>query len=188
MSNLSALSLWLPILLSAVLVFIASSVIHMVLPWHHGDYGKVPDEKRLMDSLRPLGITPGDYMVPRPSDMKEMRTPEFQEKVKAGPVMVVTVLPNGQMEMRKNLVYWFLYSLVVGYFAAYVGAAALPAGTPYPRVFQIVGTTAFIGYAVALWQMSIWYRRSWGTTIRSTIDGLLYGLLTGGTFGWLWPH
>jgi len=188
MSNLSALSLWLPILLSAVLVFIASSVIHMVLPWHRSDYGKVPEEKRLMDSVRPLGIAPGDYMVPCPSDMKEMRTPEFKDKVKAGPVMVVTVLPNGQMDISKNLVYWFLYLLVVGYFAAYVGASALPRGTAYPRVFQIVGTTAFIGYALALWQMSIWYRRSLGTTIRSTIDGLVYGLLTGGTFGWLWPY
>jgi len=77
---------------------------------------------------------------------------------------------------------------VVGFFAAYVASAALPPGTAYPRVFQLVGTTAFVGYALALWQMSIWYRRSWGTTIRSTIDGLAYALLTAGVFGWLWPR
>jgi len=186
MTSLSAL--WLPILLSAVFVFVASSVVHMVLPWHKGDYRQVPEEKRLMDALRPLGVPPGDYMVPRPANMKDMRTPEFAERVKAGPVMVVTVMPNGKMSIGTSLAYWFVYSIVVGFFAAYVAAAALPPGTAYPRVFQLVGTTAFVGYALALWQMSIWYRRSWGTTIRSTIDGLAYALLTAGVFGWLWPR
>ena len=186
MTSLSAL--WLPILLSAVFVFVASSVVHMVLPWHKGDYRQVPEEKRLMDALRPLGVPPGDYMVPRPANMKDMRTPEFAEKVKAGPVMVVTVMPIGKMSIGTSLAYWFVYSIVVGFFAAYVAAAALPPGTAYPRVFQLVGTTAFVGYALALWQMSIWYRRSWGTTIRSTIDGLAYALLTAGVFGWLWPR
>ena len=186
MTSLSAL--WLPILLSAVLVFAASSVIHMVLPWHKGDYRQVPEEKRLMDALRPLAVPPGDYMVPRPSNMKEMGTPEFAEKMKAGPVMMVTVMPNGNMSIGTSLAYWFVYSIVVGFFAAYVASAALPPGTAYPRVFQLVGTTAFVGYALALWQMSIWYRRSWGTTIRSTIDGLAYALLTAGVFGWLWPR
>jgi len=38
-----------------------------------------------------------------------------------------------------------------------------------------------------LWQMSIWYRRSWSTTLKATLDGVIYGLLTGGAFGWLWP-
>jgi len=188
MSNLNALSLWLPILFSAVLVFLASFVLHMVLPWHRSDYATVPEEKRLMDALRPLGIPPGDYMVPCAADPKDMRTPEFAEKMKAGPVLVVTVMPNGPFGMGRNLAQWFVYLLVVGYFAAYVGGAALPAGTSYLRVFQIVGATAFIGYALALWQMSIWYRRSWSTTIKSTIDGLIYALLTAGVFGWLWPR
>lgn len=182
------LALWLPILLSAVLVFVASSVIHMALPWHKSDYRKVPDEKSLMDAVRPLRVPPGDYMVPRPSNMKEMGTPEFTEKLNAGPVMVVTMLPNGPMSMRRNLSQWFLYSVVVGFFAAYVAAAALAPGAAYPRVFQIVGTTAFAGYSLALWQMSIWYGRSWSTTLKSTIDGLIYALLTAGVFGWLWPH
>jgi hypothetical protein len=89
--------------------------------------------------------------------------------------------------MTGNLVGWFIYLLVVGLFAAYIASRALPPGSPYPAVFRFVGTTAFVGYALALWQMSIWYRRSWTTTIKSTVDGLLYGLLTAGVFGWLWP-
>ena len=64
----------------------------------------------------------------------------------------------------------------------------LPIGTSYLRVFQIVGTTAFLGYAGALVQQSIWYGRSWSMTIRTMLDGLLYALLTAGVFGWLWPH
>jgi len=186
MTGLSAL--WLPILLSSVIVFVASSIIHMVLPWHKTDYPKVPDEDRVRDALRPFAIPPGDYMVPRCENSKELRTPEFAEKMNQGPVIVMTVLPNGQWSMGRNLGLWFLYCAVVGVFAAYVAGRALPAGASYAHVFQFVGATAFIGYALALWQMSIWYRRAWSTTIKATIDGLIYALLTAGTFGWLWPH
>ena len=186
MTGLSAL--WLPILLASVIVFVASSIIHMVLPWHKTDYPKVPDEDRVRNALRPFAIPPGDYMVPRCDDTKELRTPEFAEKLNQGPVIVMTVLPNGQWSMGRNLGLWFLYCAVVGVFAAYVAGRALPAGASYAHVFQFVGATAFIGYALALWQMSIWYRRAWSTTIKATIDGLIYALLTAGTFGWLWPH
>jgi len=181
-------ALWLPILLSSVIVFAVSSVIHMALPWHKNDYPKVPNEDKVMDALRPLAIPPGDYMIPRVSSTKEMQSPEFLEKLKKGPVMILTVLPNGPMSMGMNLTLWFLYSAVVGFFAAYVAGRALPAGAAYLDVFRFVGTTAFIGYSVALWQMSIWYRRAWSTTIKATVDGLIYALLTAGTFGWLWPR
>ena len=180
--------LWLPILLSSVIVFLVSSLIHMASPWHKSDYPKVPNEDEVMDALRPLAIPPGDYMVPRPSSTKEMHSPEFVEKMKQGPVLVLTVLPNGPMSMRQNLILWFLYSALVGLFAAYVAGRALPVGAEYLRVFRFAGVTAFLGYSVALWQMSIWYRRSWSTTLKATVDGLIYALLTAGTFGWLWPR
>lgn len=180
-------SLWLPILLSAVFVFVASSIIHMATPWHKSDYPKVPDEDRLMDAVRPLGIPPGDYMVPRPARPKDMSSPEFTEKMKKGPVMVLTVIPSGPPSMGKSLVQWFLYSVVAGILAGYVAGRALPPGSLYLEVFRFVGTTAFIAYSVAIWQTSIWYHRSWLTTFKVTVDGLLYALLTAGTFGWLWP-
>lgn len=186
MTGLSAL--WLPILLSAVIVFVVSSLIHTVTPWHKSDYPKLPNEDKVRDALRPLGLPPGDYMVPRPSSSQEMRSPEFLEKIKQGPNVIMTVLPSGPMSMGKNLALWFLYSLVVGVFAAYVTGRAVPYGTPYLQVFRFAGVTAFLGYSVALWQMSIWYRRSWSTTIKATVDGLIYALLTAGTFGWLWPR
>jgi hypothetical protein len=97
-------------------------------------------------------------------------------------------MPNRLMPMGKNLALWFLYSAVVGVFAAYVAGSALPPGAQYARVVRFAAVTAFVGYAVALWQMSIWYRRAWSTTIKATVDGLVYALLTGATFGWLWPR
>ncbi len=181
-------ALWLPILLSTVIVFVVSSLIHMVSPWHKGDYPRLPDEDKTMAALRPLGIPPGDYMVPRPSSMQDLRTPEFADKLKKGPVMVVTVLPNGPMSMGRNLTLWFVYLLVVSVFAGYVAGRALPPGARYLAVFRFAGVTAFLAYSLALWQMTIWYRRAWTTTLKGTIDGLIYALLTAGIFGWLWPR
>lgn len=181
-------ALWLPILLSAVIVFFVSSIIHMASPWHKSDYPKVPNEDRVREALRPLAIPPGDYMVPRCENREEMRSPEFAEKVKQGPNLIMTVLPNGPWSMGKNLLNWFLYAVAVGLFGGYVASRALSPGAEYLRVFQLVGATAFVGYSAALWQMSIWYHRAWSTTIKATVDGLIYALLTAGTFGWLWPR
>src|SRR5213080_5420875 len=121
-------SLWLPILLSAVGVFVVSSLIHMITGWHKSDYSKVPNEDRVMDTIRPLGIPPGDYMMPRPASTQQMRSPAFAEKFKKGPVMMFTVMPGGSMAMGKQLTQWFLFSVVVGIFAASVAGSALPPG------------------------------------------------------------
>ena len=181
------MSLWLPILLSAVIVFVASSIIHMFLPWHKSDYGTVPNQDKVMDALRPFNIPPGDYMLPRAGSMTEMRAPDFVAKLNRGPKIVMTVMPNGQQGMAGNFIGWILYSIVVSIFAAYVAGRALPPGSVYLHVFRFAGVTAFLGYSLALWQLSIWFRRSWSITIKATLDGLIYGLLTAGVFGWLWP-
>jgi len=183
----SLASLWLPIVLSAVIVFLAGAVIHMAPLWHKSDYPRMPREEDAMNALRPLAIPPGDYFIPRASGMQDMRTAEFKEKMARGPVAVLTVMPNGMIPMNRSLAQWFVFLIVVSLFAAYIAGRTLPVGTPYPRVFQIVSATAFIGYSLALCQLSIWYRRSWSLTLKSALDGLIYGL-TGGVFGWLWPR
>jgi len=181
-------SLWLPILLSAVIVFVASSVIHMMSPWHKSDYPKLPNEDAFRSAVGPLNLPAGDYMIPRPSARGDLKSPEFLNKVEQGPNVVMTVMPNGPFSMGRSLGLWFLYIVVVGIFAALVASRALPPGTVYMRVFKFTGTVAFVGYALALWQMSIWYRRAWSTTIKATVDGLIYAMLTAGTMGWLWPR
>jgi len=185
---ISLLTLWMPILLSAVIVFVASSVVHMALPWHKSDYPKMPNEDKFIDAVSPLAIPPGDYFVPRGRGMADMKSPEFAAKLKKGPVVVMTVMPNEIMGMGRSLTLWFLYSVVISFFSAYIASRTLDHGVHYLKVFQIVGATAFMGYVAALWQMSIWFRRAWSTTIKATIDGLLYAMLTAGTFGWLWPR
>lgn len=180
-------SLWLPVVLSAVFVFLLSWVLHTVLPWHRGDWKKLPAEDEVMEALRKFAIPPGDYMTPCGGGMESMKDPKFLEKFKAGPVMLVTVMKPGVMNMGSSLGQWFAFCLVVSVFAAYVAGRALEPGAHYLAVFRFAGVTAFAGYALAQAQDSIWHQRNWGTTLRTMADGLLYGLVTAGTFGWLWP-
>jgi len=181
-------SLVIPILLSGVIIFVASSIFHMLLPFHRLDYRRVPRENDVLDALRPFAIPPGDYVMPLAESPAAMKSPEFLDKMNKGPVVMMTVMPSGPPAMGGTFVLWFAYCVVVSLFAAYVAGRALGPGARYLDVFQFAGTVAFIGYSAALWQHSIWYKRAWGTTLRSTIDGLIYGMLTGGTFGWLWPR
>jgi len=183
----SLMALLLPIFLSAVIVFIASSIIHMALKYHAADYRTLPRESEVMEALRKFEIPPGDYMVPRAGSMEAMRTEEFKDKMKKGPVMMATVMPSGMFQMGRSLFQWFLFCILVSVFTAYVTGRALGPGTPYLRVFQIAGTVAFASYALGQFPASIWYRKSWGTTMRHALDGLIFGSLTAGTFGWLWP-
>jgi hypothetical protein len=181
------LSLWLPIVLAAILVFVVSSIIHMVLGYHKSDFGKVPAEDEVRDALGRFDIPPGEYVIPHAASGEEMKSEAYLEKTKQGPNAFLTVIPKGPPAMGASLVLWFLYSILVGFFAGYVAGRALEPGAPYLAVFRFVGTAAFLGYAMALLQNSIWYKRKWSTTLKSMFDGLVYALLTAGCFGWLWP-
>jgi len=180
-------ALLLPVFVSAVLVFLASSVIHMASPWHKSDYPRSPRERDILDALRPLALPPGDYFMPRPSSMAEMKSPEFVETINRGPVVLMTVFPNGIIPMGGTFVQWFLYLIVVSLVAAFTAGGALHRDATSHQIFHTVGLTAFAGYALALWQLSIWYRRSWSITVKSTVDALIYAAITGGVFVWLWP-
>jgi hypothetical protein len=185
MTSMSAL--WLPILLSSIFVFIVSSIIHMASPWHKTDYPKLANEEAVMDALRPLAIAPGDYFMPRPASMADMKSAEFKAKMERGPRVLMTVMPGGTVGMTRELAMWFVYLIVVGIFTAYITAHALPPGAPARAVVRFAGTVSFLAYAAALWQLSIWYRRAWNITIKATIDSLIYCLVTGLTFAYFWP-
>ena len=177
-------SLWLPILLSGVFVFVASSIIHMFLTYHKNDFAKVPDEDAAMDALRPLNIPPGDYVLPFAGSMEVMKSEEFKAKAERGPTGFFTVLPPGSMfNMGPQLAQWFTYSLLVSVFAAYLGSRMLGGGADYLAVFRLTGTVAFACYAMGMPQRSIWYKQNWSATLKSMFDGLVYAMLTGGAFG-----
>lgn len=180
-------SLWLPILVAAVLVFVASWVIHMVLRYHDNDFETLPKQDDVGAALRPFSIPPGSYMLPKPAPGQTMKSPEYQEKLKQGPVVAMTVFPSGPFNMGASLAQWFVYCVVVGVVAAYVAGRTLNLGAEYLQVFRVAGTVAFTGYGLALAQGSIWFGRKWSVTLKSMFDALIYGLLTGGAFGWLWP-
>jgi hypothetical protein len=100
----------------------------------------------------------------------------------------MTIRKGWDFSMGSTLLQWFFYSLFVSLIAGYIAGVAFGPGTEYLRIMQVAGCVAFTGYAVAQMHESIWWGRRWSWTIRNLLDGLLYGLLTGGTFGWLWPR
>jgi hypothetical protein len=184
---ISMTALWLPVLLSAAFVFVASSIIHMVLGYHKNEYEKLPGEENILDAMRKEGVARGEYLFPKAESMKDAGTPEMIKKYERGPCGFITVVPSGKPGMGKSLVLWFLYSVVIGVFVAYIGRLTLPAGTEYIMVFRVTGAVATIAYTAALLQGSIWMGKPWGSTIKGVFDGVIYGLLTAGVFGWLWP-
>ncbi len=183
----SLAALWLPILLSAVVVFLASSVLHMVLKYHYKDYQKLPDEEELMAAMRENGVKPGNYAFPCPDDPKDWHSEEMIKKMTEGPAGFMNVRPSGPPQMGKYLAQWFVFCLVVGVFCAYLAGRTLAAGTEYLMVFRVTSTVAFVAYGVSSVSESIWKAQNWSTTGRFLFDGLVYSLLTGGVFGWLWP-
>jgi hypothetical protein len=180
-------ALWLPILLSAIIVFVASSIMHMLLPYHRSDYQRLPGEDNLLAALRSAGLKRGLYIFPFCTH-KEMKSPAVVEKYKQGPVGMMTVLPSGPPVMPKFLGMWFVYCLIIGFFVAYLTGRTVAPGAQYLVVFRVAGTAAFLAYGLGHLSNGIWKGQPWNVTIKEVIDGLVYGSLTAGTFGWLWPR
>ncbi len=181
-------ALWMPIVVAGVAVFFVSSILHMVLKYHAADYKKIPNEAEALAGLAKAALPPGYYMFPACESMKEMGTPEGIEKFRRGPVGTLTLLPNAPMAMGKTLGQWFVYCLVVSFFLAYLAGRTLAPGIDYLVVFRFVGTAAFLAYGVGNIVNSIWMGVPWSNTLRAVFDGLVYALVTGGCFGWLWPR
>ena len=180
-------ALWLPILLSAIIIFVVSSVMHMLLKYHASDYRQLPDEDKILAALRPANLKRGLYIFPFCTH-QDMKSPALVEKYKQGPVGFLTILPSEPPAMPKFLIQWFVYCLLIGFFVAYLTGRTVAPGAHYLVVFRVAGTAAFLAYGLGHLSNSIWKGQMWGATIKEVIDGLVYGLLTAGTFGWLWPR
>lgn len=180
--------LWVPILLSAVLVFLASSLVWMVLPHHRSDVKGLSDEAAAMDALGKQGLKPGLYNFPNAANPQAMKDPAFVAKMTKGPVGMLTMWPSGPISMGRSMVQWFVFVLAISVFVAYIAGRTLGPGVHYLAVFRVAGTVASLAYAAALVPGSIWWGRPWSVTWKEVADGVLYGLLTAGSFGWLWPR
>jgi len=162
--------------------------MHVVLKYHQKDIGPLPNEDQVMTAVRAANLSPGVYMFPHAPTPKDAQTPAMVEKFTKGPVGLLTALRNGPPVMTTNLVQWFVFTLLVGVFVAYVTSRTVASGAEYMGVFRLSATIAFLGYAGAEAQQAIWRGQPWSVTVRNYADGLVYALLTAGFFAWLWPR
>jgi hypothetical protein len=180
--------LWIPIVLSAVLIFIASSLVHMVFKWHNSEYGKLPDEEAVRAAMNRGSPKPGQYVLPHCLEMKDMGTPEMQKKFVEGPVGFVTLRPPGPMKMGGALGTWFVYLLVVCTIAAYVAQRSLPADANFHQVGRVIGALSFLAYAGGSVQNGIWMGKPWSAVAKEVLDAVIYAAIAGTTFGLLWTN
>jgi hypothetical protein len=179
--------LWMPIVISAVIVFIASAVIWMASPLHRHDFKDPGDkEETILGMLRSGNFAPGVYYVPWCKGGKD-KSPQTMEKMKQGPWAMLTVMPC-MPNFGKSLGLWFVHLLIVSTFVAYLASHSLSAAATYLEVFRVTGTAALLAYAGYALPMCIWHAVPWAQLPGKVIDGVIYALLTAGVFGWQWHH
>jgi len=180
-------SLWLPVLVSAAVVFFASFILHMVLKYHTADHKPLPNEDAVRDALGKSNAAPGLYFTPHCADHKVMKDPAKMAMFEKGPVAIITMFPKGMPMLAKHLALWCGFSVLVSFVAAYVARHTLQPGADGLLVMRITGTVAFAGYGLSQISDSIWKGQPWGNTCRALLDAAIYAVLTGLTFRMLWP-
>lgn len=181
--------LWLPIVVSAVGVFIASSLIHMVLKWHNSDYLKLANEDDVRAAIRATSPGPGQYAIPYCADMKQMGSPEMQKKFTEGPIGWLTLRAPGMPSMGPMLGQWFVLNLVIAALVAYVASRTLLLFHPtFLGVCREVGVMTFLAYAGGSVSSGIWMGKPWSSVGKEVLDALIYGAVSALVFAWLWPH
>ena len=182
------LALWLPILLSAVVVFVISSLVHMVLKWHSNDYQTLPNEDAIRTAIRAGNPAPGRYVMPHCKDMKDMAGEAMKQKYTEGPVGHLTLLPNGMPNMGKYLGMWFLWSLVISVVVAYLATKVYGLDHFQARsAAKFVGAVTFIAHGFGTITESIWTGRPWSQSVKYLLDAAFYAVGSAAVFLWLWP-
>ena len=179
-------SLWLPVVVSAVAVWLVSAVLHMALKYHRADYRKFSNEDAVSQALRPAGAAPGVYFLPY-CEMSEMKDPAVIKKYEEGPVAMITVMPSGAPNMAKPLGLWFALCLLVSFVTSYVARHSLDPGAAGMEVLRLTGTVAFIAYAFGYFHDSIWKAIPWSNSLRGILDAAVYAVVTGLVFRFFWP-
>ena len=184
----SLAQLWMPILLAAVGVFIASSLIHMVFKWHNPDYRKLGNEDEVRAAIRASSPAPGQYMIPYCMGNDAMKDPAMQEKWKEGPIGFLMLRPAGMPSMGGALGSWFAVTLIVSLLAGYLASRTVPAGASFLAVCRVVGIATFLAYAFGGPIHSIWAAKPWVSSAKEVLDALIYGAVSACVYGWLWPR
>ncbi|MFG0329937.1 MAG: hypothetical protein ACF8PN_08570 [Phycisphaerales bacterium] len=180
------IDLWLPILVSAVAIFILSFVAWVVMPHHKTEWVKLPDEERFKEAIRGMNIPPGNYIFPGCAKGEDMNSEAFKERYSAGPWGTLMVW-RGQPSMGRNLALSFLVYFIISVFVGYVGVLGAEPGMGFSEVFQITGTAAIMAYTFGALPGMIWFGATAKSFINHFADCIVYGAVTGAIFGWLWP-
>lgn len=181
-------SLWLPILVSSVLVFLVAGLIWTVLPIHRSDWQPVPNEESLLRAIREIGLGRGQYIFPHAMTPEGSKNPEARERLEEGPVGFLVLRESGVPNMGKNLGQYFIFVLVITYMIAYAVHVSMPPGAGFVDVMRSVTTAAVLAHGAAEVPAAIWFGRTWKSVWKSVlVDALIYGLITGAVFGWFWP-
>jgi hypothetical protein len=187
MDDVGLSEIWLPILLVSVATFIASAITWTVLPHHKKEFRKAPDEAALRALLLAQGMSGGQWRIPYCDTKEEMKSPEFLSRFDTGPVGILQFERTGGMQFPQRLIKSFLLFAFIAFFTGYVLQEALQAGESFLRVFQVGGSISFGAHALGHVQDTIWFGKSWKRVIMQAIDSLIFSLVTGAIFAWLWP-
>jgi len=193
--------LWLPILVSGVGVWIASFIAWMAVGHHKKDRDAIPGgrEQEFMDIITRMNIPPGNYGFPDFCQHDKLPRKERMEALKTlydkRPMGMLRVW--GEMNMGVNMALSFLFYLVTSAVIGYLGWAALPHGAAsvasaegsslFWKVFRVLGTAGILAYCFASFPGDLWFQKKRRAMMMDWIDGVVFGLITGALFAWLWP-
>jgi hypothetical protein len=180
-------ALWLPIVLSGVFVFIASALNNMFLKfWHTPDYRKFSNEDEVRAAIRSGNPAPGQYVIPW-CGPDARNDPAMKEKFAQGPIGIMQLRRSGSMNMGASLFQWFLFCILVSLFCAMIAVHTVPPGADHHLVFHVTALAALLGYAFGAFPDAIWWGFPWKVAFKYIVDGIVYAIITGFTFVWLWP-
>lgn len=181
------MALWLPILVSGLAVFVMSALVWTVLPHHRKEFGGLANDDAVLATIRGGNPTPGLYMTPHFKSAEERNSAAGKARLEAGPMAFVTVMPGGNRGMGPMMAQSLVANVLVATFVAYLAYHTVDAGAEYLKVFRVAGTATFMAYGLGHIPDSIWFGRPWSSYLLGAFDALLYALIAGGIFGWLWP-
>ena len=170
-------------------VWIASALAWMIVGHHKNDNPALPNEQEVIDTIKGWNLPPGEYMFPdfrRCKGMTKEQKQAMYENMQKSPMGILRVW--GKISMGGNMLWTFVVCLVVSTLIAYLGWSALPhAGSSFAHTFQVLGTAGILAYCFASFPGDIWFQRSRRAMTTNFIDGVVFGLIPGAVFAWLWP-
>lgn len=177
----------IPVLLAGGLVWLASAVLWMALPHHHGEYRRLPDEAALRAVLRSQSVSRGQYIFPFLQRWEEASTEEGRRSFELGPVGFLTIMDNRVPSISRHMLLTLAHYLLVNAGIAWAAQLLIPPGAGYALVFRPVAVMALLAHGAAIIPEAIWYGKPWGNVLRALFDAAVYALLTAGAFAAFWP-